>query len=261
MAQTDKAKNSQANGSDKDKQTPLTQEVLQNLLAPVMQELNQLKADKEAEIAAKAKAAQDKKDAERASQLAKDSDIGKMLEDLGDDTAAEDKYDKLSNRQLIDVIAKAVETAMAANAARIKDEIGQTAAPSGEKVAALEKAVMGIYGTMMVQEARGKYEDFDKYQNEISKIMGETPSLSFEQAYLIAKGQAAGKVPAKKETDSEKPADFGTLPQGPGAIVPNQGALQTMADRGTAAREGAPAKSGIVGFRDILSAGIDEAMA
>jgi hypothetical protein len=234
---------------------------MQKIVGPLAEAVAQLKADREAEIAAEAAAAKRKQDAERAAQLANESDISKMLEGMGDDATGEDKYDKLSNRQLIDVIAKAVETAMAANAAKIKDEIGQTAAPSGEKVAALEKAVMGIYGTMMVQEARGKYEDFDKYQNEISKIMGETPSLSFEQAYLIAKGQAAGKVPAKKETDSEKPADFGTLPQGPGAIVPNASAMQTMADRGRAAREGGPAKSGIVGFREILSAGIDEAMA
>lgn len=203
-------------------------------------------------------------EAARQAQLNKDADIATMLSDTNTADAGEDKLEQMSKRQIVDLLAGAMETALEANAVKIKNDIGHSKAKDDEKIAVIEKAVYAILGKMGVQESRGKHKDFDDYKDDISKIMGEIPGITFERAYVLAKGEAGAKGTHKSETDSEKPTNTPWQPQGgaQGGVIPNQTALQTIADRGRESRENAAVtKSGTVGIRNIINAGIDKVMA
>jgi len=170
----------------------------------------------------------------------------------------DNKYENMSKRQIVEVIASAVETALEANVARVKDEVSQSTSDSDKKIADIEKVLMAIVGNLGQSEVRSKHVDYDSYQADIAKIMGGQPGLGFEDAYYIAKSRRTEGIPPSNQTDTEKPGDtVGVLPGGPGAVIPNQSALQTMADRGTASREGS-VKSGIVAFRDMVNAAADK---
>lgn len=262
MVQTNKAQENQAG-----QQTPvpqnqsptLTEEAMQKLLAPMQETIAQLKADKEAAAAeqlAKAEAA-------RRAQVNKEADIQTMLGNVDTGGTSDDAYENMSKRQLVEIIAGAVETAMEANATKIKNDIGQSLAPSNDKMAVMEKAVMGILGNLGVQEARGKHDDFDDYQEDISKIMGNNPGLTFERAYLLAKSERAGNTATRSQIDSEKPSDSAWAPEASqGGTIPNQTALQAIADRGKEARDNAAVtKSGTVGIRNIIAAGVAKVQA
>lgn len=215
----------------------------------------QLKADRETEVSAA--------EAARQAKLSADTDIASMLDNVDMAGADEDKYEKLSQKQLIEVIAGAVETAMDANSMKLKDEISQTLVPGTNKVMAMEKALMSMLGHAAAQEARGKHEDFDNHSEAITKIMGEVPGITFERAYLLAKSEAAGKTPPKGQVETEKPTDTAWSPQGAqGGVLPSVSALQAIADRGKEARDNAAVTtSGTVGIRNIISAGVDRMQA
>ncbi len=193
----------------------------------------------------------------------KAADISAMLSESEAPASGDDAYENMSKRQLVEIIAGAVETAMDANATKIKDDISQTLVPGDKKMVVIEKAVMGILGNMGVQECRGKHEDFDAYAEPISKIMGENPGLTFERAYLLAKSEVAGDVANRAQIETEKPTDSAwQAPAAQGGAIPNQTALQTMADRGKEVREDAAVtKSGTIGIRNIIAAGVERAFA
>ena len=266
MPQTDKAKQAsqqkQEDTQNQEQNQSASMDALAKLLAPLTETVAQLKADKEQEAAKEAAA----KEAARQAKLNKDVDIASMLDDvdLSDaGTGTGDKYENLSKRQLVDVLAGAMETALEANATQIKSDVAKTMSPGTEKVELIEKVVTAILGKMGVEESRSKHKDFDDYKDAISKIMGEVPGISFDRAYLLAKSEAAGKLPPKGQIDSEKPDNAGWSPNpAQGGVIPNQNALQMIADRGKEAREDAAVtKSGTVGIRNIISAGIDRVQA
>ena len=235
-------------------------EALTKLLAPLVETVKQLQADKEQEAADKTAVAE----AARQAQLNKDADIQAMLSDDNVADAGDDKFEQMTKRQIVDLLAGAMETALEANAVKIKSDIGQSKVEDDKKIAVIEKAVYAILGKMGVQESRGKHKDFDDHKDAISKIMGEIPGITFERAYVLAKGEAGAKGAHKSETDSEKPTNAGWTPQGgaQGGVLPNQNALQAIADRGRESREEATmTKSGTIGIRNIIKAGIDKAMA
>jgi len=258
MAQTDKAKQNQAGqnqGDSGNQSPPLTQEALQKLLGPVMETVTQLKAEQEKEAASKLAAVEAAKQA----QLNKDADLAAMLDNVDMSEGTEDKYDKLSNRQIIDVIAGAVETAMEANTAKIKNDISQSLKPNADKMVVMERAVMTILGTLGMQETRSKHADFDEHKDEIAKVMGENPALSFEDGYYLAKSRKAGSLPPSGQINTEKPTDSVWPQENAGAVVPNQAALQEMADRGRESRDDtAVTKSGTVGIRNIIAVGMEK---
>lgn len=264
MPQTEKAKQAgqqnQETQQNQEQNQSVSMEALAKLLEPLTETVAQLKADKEQVVASQAAA----QETARQTQLNKDADIAGMLDnvDLSDSTT-DDKYESMSKRQLVDIIAGAVETAMEANATQIKSDIGKSLSPDLAKIGNIEKVLMGIVGNMGVQESRSKHNDFDDYKEPISKIMGEVPGITFERAYLLAKSEAAGKTPPKSQIETEKPTDnVWSAQPAQGGALPSQNALQTIADRGRESREeNAVTKSGTVGIRNIISAGFDRAIA
>ncbi len=259
MPQTDKAKQAgQQNQGSQNESVALTEETLQKILTPMAEAVAQLQADKTAEATATAEA----QEAAKQEQLNKAADIAGMLKEADAGGTGDDVFESMSKRQLVDIIGSAVETAMEANATKIKGDIAQSLVPGSEKVNAMEKAVYAILGKLGVQDSRGKHEDFDDYAEAISKIMGDTPGITYERAYLVAKGEAAGKLPPKGQVDSEKPTDAGWPSQAAqGGTLPNQGTLQQIADRGSESRqESAKTTSGTVGIRNIINDGVSKAV-
>jgi len=64
-----------------------------------------------------------------------------------------------------------------------------------------------LLGSMSVERARGKHEDFDKFAAGAQEVKNAHPSLSPEEAYLLHKAKAAAEVPDKEKLESEKPGD------------------------------------------------------
>ncbi len=260
MGQTQKAQQNQASQKESQEQNQSQpMEELTKLLAPLVETVAQLKADKEQETASQAAA----QEAARQAKLNKDADISGMLGDADlSENSTDDKYESMSKRQLVDMLAGVMETALEANATQIKGDIANTISKDTEKVDLIEKTVMAILGKMGVQESRSKHSDFDDHKDAISKIMGEVPGISFERAYVLAKGEAAGKLPPKGQIDTEKPDNAGWSPESAqGGALPNQNALQAIADRGRESREDkAVTQSGTVGIRNIIKAGAEKAV-
>ena len=259
MAKTTNAQQASQKSQEDPQEQNQQSEALKELLAPLVATVKQLQSDKEQEVADKAAVLE----AARQKKLNEDADIAAMLSDPDTSDVGDDKFEQMSKRQMVDLLAGAMETALEANAVKIKSDIGQSKAKDDEKIAVIEKAVYAILGKMGVQESRGKHKDFDDHKDAISKIMGEIPGITFERAYVLAKGEAGAKGAHKSETDSEKPSNEGWQPQGgaQGGVLPNQNALQAIADRGRESREEATmTKSGTIGIRNIINAGIDKAM-
>lgn len=260
MTQTEKAQQNQASQkeSQEQNQTP-SMEAIAKLLEPLTETVAQLKADKEQESVNQAAA----QEAAQQAKLNKDADIAGMLDDANlSDATGDDKYENLSKRQLVDVLAGAMETALEANATKIKGDIAKTLSADTAKVDVIQKTVMAILGKMGVDESRNKHSDFDEYKDDISKIMGEVPGISFERAYLLAKSEKAGELPPKNQIDAEKPDNTVWSPEASqGGTLPNQNALQTIADRGRQSRDdNAVTQHGTVGIRNIIDVGVNKAV-
>ncbi len=257
MTQTAKAQQNQANQKESQEQNQApSMEELTKLLSPLVETVAQLKADKEQVALNQAEA----QEAAQQAKLNKDADIAGMLEEANlSETGGDDKYENLSKRQLVEVLTGAMETALEANATKIKVDIAKSLSEDNKKVDVIEKTVMAILGKMGVAESRGKHEDFDDHKDAISNIMGEIPGITFERAYLLAKSEKAGELPPKGQIDTEKPDNQTWSPQG--GALPNQNALQTIADRGRLSREDSTAtKNGTVGIRNIIDAGVNKAV-
>ena len=111
MAQTDKAKQNQAGQQNQESETQsLTAAELTKLLAPMQETIAQLKADNEQKVVDKAA----REEAARQTQVNKDADIATMLGEANVEASGDgnDPYEKLSKRQMVEIIAGAVETAM-----------------------------------------------------------------------------------------------------------------------------------------------------
>jgi hypothetical protein len=201
-------------------------------------------------------------EAEKRAELDAASDLKSMLDNIGEEVEDdEDKYERLSKKQLVEVICTAMDSALGATGERLKGDMVKSMKPSDDKVARMEKVLMSVVAGLGVKAARDKFKDFDEYKKGMEDAMTKYPGIDFDDAYYIAKSKKAGSVPPKAAMETEKPADFGTSPTAPtGASMPGESAMAVMAARGREGRGGG-SKSGIVDFRSVIDAGIDKVLA
>jgi hypothetical protein len=112
----------------------------------------------------------------------------KLSEEIGDD----DEVDPTIKR-VLDLIEQRVDS---------------TVAPLSEKLAGLEEMASGFQRqtvNQQIEKAAAKYNDFDKYRGEMAKIARETPGLSMDELYLIAKSRANDLNFAQPSTETERP--------------------------------------------------------
>jgi len=248
--QTEKARQAQqeSESSQKSEERSIEQRIAETV-APLQQAISSLQEQMRASATARVQEEQDEDKALRESQ----ADIKNLLKDL-DVVDEEDKYAQLTNKQLIDVICNAFDTAVNARSEALKEELTSAIKPQSERVEKLQKVVMSVIAGLGLNEARRKFSDFDEYKDDIGKIMQKYPGIEYEDAYMLAKSQRASSVPPKDETEAEKPAAYGSAPEGSGGLVPSAEALAAMTMRGRAARtSGEPSRStGIVSFRSFV---------
>lgn len=252
MAKISKAKSAQELKDEKaqKEQVSVIAEALQVALTPLQTAVTELQAEKAATASAEAVV----EEAKRKADLDAAADVKAMLEDLEGVDDSDDKYDKLSNKQMIDVVCTAMESVMGATREQIKDELAEARKGGDEKMGRMERVMMGLVANEGVKAARAKYSDFDQFKEGIDAVISKNPTIDFEEAYFIAKSKAAGKVPPKRELETEKPQDYGSVPSNlAGGAQPGADAMAISAARGRSARSGTEVKSGIVAFRSAVS--------
>ena len=114
-------------------------------------------------------------------------------------------FDELSNKEVLEVLSEALGKSLEAHAKLTKNEIAKSLTSTNEKLDGTQKVLMQLMAGMSVNQARGKFSDFDKHKEAIGKIISAHPSLTPEDAYLLAKAQEASKVPNKAQAESERP--------------------------------------------------------
>jgi len=203
----------------------------------------------EKELAAEAARKANLNDKSNMSSLINELDASDVIEDA-------DKIDKLSNRQIIEVISGAMDTAMAALAAKTEDRLNELDKPRSQKIDGMEKMLMSIAANMDLKNIRAKFRDFDDYKEDIAVVIKRNPSVNFEDAYYIAKSRKAGNVPARTDVETERPDDL-HVPESSSSVPTGASDYDIIAARGRHARGNATPKAGIVGFRSLVSDGID----
>lgn len=237
------------------------EQAIAKAIAPLADAVSGLVARDAARSEADAKAAATKAATDAAAKQAEDTDIRNILKQAGEEEAGADNLDRLSNKQLVEVLSGAVEAALAAHSTQLKTELANAAGGSKTEIEGLQKAVMSIVAGLSVRETRAKFPDFDKYKDGVADVVKQYPGIGFEDAYLIAKSRMAGKVAPKDQTESEKPASFGTPTVGPvGGMMPGGNDMETIAERGRASRGAEPTKSGVTGFRALVDAGAEKVL-
>ncbi len=219
---------------------------LQNQVSLLTQSIQQEKELKEREgIAAKEVA-----DEEAAAAILEAADLKKLLGETD-----KDKLEDLSNREMLNVIGDAFESAQKAKDVQLAKLISDGVNTTSEDIKGIKQAVMQIIAVQGVKEAQDKFPDFEDYREDAANIMKTSPGLSVERAILLAKAERAGhNVPAKK-VESERPGSHVTLPGRDGLDE----VISRRTNRDSSQEEGG-VTTGIVGFRALLSAGVDKAI-
>ena len=188
------------------------------------------------------------------------SDLKSILDEIDDESEVDDKYDKLSNKQLVDVVCSAMDTALESHTESLKKDLSGITQPGLEKVNNLERAVMAIAANLGVGAARQKFTDFDEYKKEIEQVIIKYPGIDFDDAYLLAKSKRASNTPPKNQIDTEKPQSFATNPSARSQQHINNNDLEIIAARGRESRGGSTNQGGVVGFRNAVNAAIEKVL-
>ena len=108
-----------------------------------------------------------------------------------------------------------------------------------------------MHASSGVQAARSQFKDFDDYREDIATVIEAYPGIDIAHAYILAKGIKGAQVPAKNQTDSEKPSRSATR------SLEGFSGVQEEATRKSSV---VTPTRGIKGFRGILSEGIDKVL-
>jgi len=114
----------------------------------------------------------------------------------------------LSQKELVSVIAEAVAKATDATAKLTAKEMDKKLTETNTQIGGMQRVLIELLGGLSVGQARSKYEDFDAYSEDASRIRRSHPSLSPEDAYLLAKAQKVSTQPDKKKIESERPNEI-----------------------------------------------------
>lgn len=182
-------------------------------------------------------------------------ELNKLLETMNDD----DKFDKLSNKQMIDVMSSAFDSALKANTVHVRESVLEGLKPDIEKIGNLEQVTMKIIAGLGVQQARSQHKDFDEHSEEISAVLKVYPGMDYNDAYLLAKSKKAGTVPPANHINTEKPGSSATVPSTTPSPTPmSADNMQIMAGRGK--ETSGETKHGVVAFRDFCEDAVEKVL-
>lgn len=186
-----------------------------------------------------------------------EQEMDEMIREVNDD----DRYEKLSNKQLLGVISTSLDSALKANAQSVRDGVMEDMKPQMEKVGVLENTTLKIIAGLGVQAARSEHKDFDEHTKEIKQVLAKYPGMDYNDAYLLAKSQKAGAVRPNDQIESEKPQSTGAVPPGqPNPTAMTTENMEIIASRGRDA-QGGQKLHGHVGFMALVEDAADKTLA
>ena len=148
----------------------------------------------------KNKAAEDE-----AARLKAEADIKILLSDTDDKN-----YNDLSNKEVLDIVATAFDTAMEARTKLATSEIDAPLNEINKKIDSLQQYLLKKEAASGIEAARGKFKDFDDYKEDISAIFEKYPGIAVSDAYVLAKGNKVADEPPQSELETERPINLGT---------------------------------------------------
>ena len=245
MVETPSQKNKKSQGQEdpgSSKENPLQQQI---------DDLKRRLSEKEskAEIAAQ-EAAKEKKQSEeqqKKQELQAASDIKSLLEAAGDEVVkkGEASVEDLSNRQIIDLIVGSVDKALNARSELTESSLREELKANKEALKGIRKALGQMVAENRFNAVRSSHKDFDDYKKELMQIYEQYPTIDPEDAYALAKTRSAKKVPAKENTDTEKPDES---PEGESGF-------------GNRQNTGGHQEGGVTSFRAIADKALDKVLA
>ena len=200
MGQTKEAKENQNKMSKEDMEKQLQE--AQAALAAIQEK---------AEAEAKAKADTDettkkKADDEKRQQLLDEADLKKLLAVDDGEELKKKNVEDLSNREVIDIMANAVETALKASREQAGMDADEKVKELGETVGTIKQILISMRASELVDSAKAKYEDFGEYQDDVRELVTRVyPGMTPEHAYMIAKSTRSATGDTKSRLASERP--------------------------------------------------------
>jgi hypothetical protein len=200
-------------------------------------------------LAAQDKAQADLLEKQKADKLDDDADITKLLADLdgGDTTNRADKkvdLDSLSNKELVDLVASAMDTTIGANMKKIEKLLEERQGVVDKKVTETQQALGQLIVKQGIEDLAAKHPDFNELKPEIAKNLEKYPGIDIAVAYKLAKADRLEKEPAPEQVFSERPGEELSVQGLP---------LVKRPDRTV----DSPANAGLTGFRNAFDAAYD----
>ena len=245
IAQKEAKKNQQV-----EQNSPLVQELQKQLeeLKNQNQALQTQFAEQKSSEQKKQQEERAKLEAEEAAKLAEDADLRKLLS-----MPDSDKYDSLTNKDLIDLFTTSLETALDARGKQQNKVLENRLQDLTGEISKTQRAIMQVATTIDVKDVQKQYTDFDEYQKEAATIMQEIPNISVKDAYLLAKSRKASTTVNQQQVDRERPDT--TVVRSPiDRTAESEERLEQSKNRAS------ERKAGIAGVRDIIDAGLEKIM-
>lgn len=245
IAQKEAKKNQQA-----EQNSPLVQELQKQLeeLKNQNQALQTQFAEQKSSEQKKQHEERAKLEAEEAAKLAEDADLRKLLS-----MPDSDKYDSLTNKDLIDLFTTSLETALDARGKQQNKVLENRLQDLTGEISKTQRAIMQVATTIDVKDVQKQYTDFDEYQKEAATIMQEIPNISVKDAYLLAKSRKASTTVNQQQVDRERP-DTTVVRSPVDRTAESEERLEQSKNRAS------ERKAGIAGVRDIIDAGLEKIM-
>ena len=180
--------------------------------------LNELKAsllasetaNKELQAKLQAKDQQKVDDAKKAAdaKLDNDADITALLADLDKkpDNKAGD-LDSMSNKELIDVIAAAMDTTITANMTKLQQAIGEQQEGVDKKLLETQNALGQFIVKQGIDDMSKNNPEFDELKPAIAENLKKYPGIDITVAFKLAKADMLEKAPAPEQVFSERPGE------------------------------------------------------
>jgi hypothetical protein len=153
-----------------------------------------------------------KKQSEKA-KLNEDMDLSKQLEALTGKVTRDDESgrNELSQEDLLEAVATAVERTTAAREEQLKGHLEEQLTKVDQVIQALGGRVTQLQSAIIVAGARETHPDLDEYREDIEAEMKATPGISLEKAYILAKSKRGSDVPPRHVAETERPTTGSTV--------------------------------------------------
>ncbi len=205
------------------------------------------------------------KEAEEANLVKEQAAKDKLEEDtnfqniLKADEAKESEkgYDDLTNSELLDVVADALNKTMDARMQSNNAGLAEQMKKIVESGDATKKAVLSIIAKTNVDRVINDNADFGDFKDETKLVMQKYPGIDIQDAYTLAKAKKVSELPPKKELETERP-DVTMSPL-------NTSRFENRENKSHDTEKGneysSSGQHGLVGFRAFADKGVEKVLA